>query len=312
MKKNTKIKKGEITSTPIDLNEFFGQETIQKAGELYERLQEPLISGTDTGINLRNLNNWVTVLKLNDALKSQNRRKYTFAEFVWLKIVEQLREAGLSLLIISRLKTDLFEPRKISGFLSKAKQAKNFINELKVSKEQKEQLFQFLTSDEFKEASENVSFRILDLMITESIIKRIPLSIAVFLNGNFFPIDKTKEDLYPEQYKKRLLFETYISVSISGIISRFLQSDLAGFIVPEIGFFSHAENKLFELVHSGEYENITINFKDKKIKSLELKKNENIKERIVDILNKGAFGEIVVKKHKGEIVKIENTIKVTL
>jgi len=45
---------------------------------------------------------------------------------------------------------------------------------------------------------------------------------------------------------------------------------------------------------------------------MQLKKNENIKERIVDILEKSEFGEIIVKKHRGVVTKIESIKKVTL
>ncbi|MBA3681748.1 MAG: hypothetical protein H0W73_11395 [Bacteroidetes bacterium] len=309
MKIAPNIKIDGSANLPVNINEFFGKETIEKFAELFEQLQLPILLGTQMQINFRNLHNWVSVL---DKAETASRKKYTFAEYIWYKIVEQLREAGLSLPIISKFKLGFLAPIKIKGLITKAQQAKNYIDDLKLTKEQKQQLVQFLASPEYKNTSENISFTLLDVIIVEAITKKLPLSISVFLNGDYMIQDKSKEHLYTEQDKNKLLFETYVTISVTSILNNFMRSDLSGFVVPKLGLLSYAENKLFEVVHSGQYESILINFKDKKIKSLELKKSEDIKQRMIDILNKDEFGEIVVKKHKGVVTKIENTLKITL
>ena len=134
----------------------------------------------------------------------------------------------------------------------------------------------------------------------------------IFINNSFIIINKNKEDFYTEDDKNKLLFETYVTVSVTSIFSKFLRSDLSDYVVPKLSLLSYAENKLFEIVHSGDYETITIHFKDKKIKALELKKSENIKDKIIDLLNKDEFGEFIIKKHKGQISKIENTQRIIL
>lgn len=309
MKKRSNIKIATPENLPFTLDEYFGQEVLQKAVELYEQIQRPLIGGVQTGMNLRNLNNWVNML---DKKTVDSRKKYSFSEYIWYKVVEQLREAGLNLGTIATFKANLLEPIKVKGVLSKMQQAKSYIHDLKLPKEQKEQLLQFILTPQTKEISDTITFTLLDIIIMESILKKLPLSIAVFTNGDYIILDKSKEHLYSEEENNRLLFDTHIRLSVSKIIKEFLSSDLSGFVVPELGLLSYAENKLYEVIHSGEYETIVIHFKDKKMKSMELKKSEDIKKRIVDILDKGEFGEIVVKKHKGIVTKIENTIKIAL
>ncbi len=309
MKVRQNIKIDGSPNLPVNINEFFGKETIEKFAELFEQLQLPILLGNQMQVNFRNLHNWVSVL---DKAETASRKKYTFAEYIWYKIVEQLREAGLSLPIISKFKLGFLAPIKIKGLITKAQQAKNYIDDLKLTKEQKQQLVQFLASPEYENTSENISFTLLDVIIVEAITKKLPLSLSVFLNGEYMIQDKSKEHLYTTEDKNKLLFETYVTISVTSILNNFMRSDLSGFVVPKLGLLSYAENKLFEVVHSGQYESILINFKDKKIKSLELKKSEDIKQRMIDILNKDEFGEIVVKKHKGVVTKIENTLKITL
>lgn len=310
MKKSNDIKIEAPESLPFDLNEFFGQATIQKAAELYDKLEYPLIIGNTMGIPSRNLSHWVKVL--NETTDLTQRKKYTFVNFVWIKIVEQLRSVHVGFELIKQFKQSFLEPITVKGLISKVEQAKNYIEDLKLPKEQKAELLKFVTAPDNKPKNEESNFTMLHMIIIDSIVNKLPISVAVFSDGSYMVLDKSKEHLYNEDEKNQLLYNTYITVSISEILKAFLRSELSGFVVPAIGLLSYAENKLFEVVHSGDYEKIIIHFKDKKIKSLELKKSEDIKERIIDILNKDQFGEIIVKKHKGVITKIENTIKVTL
>ncbi|MGZ4100235.1 MAG: hypothetical protein ACXVNM_15215 [Bacteroidia bacterium] len=298
----------QVNPSHFELNEFFGQRSIEKAAELFDRMQLPLIKGTRTGINLRNLNNWVTVLDPRD---NSSNKVYSFTEFVWYKIVEQLREAGLSLPIIASFKKELLAPISGKAFVRKFQTPEKYFSELKLTRMEKKHLLQFLSGESDRVSKEN-SFNMLYVMIVECIIQKLPLALAVFLDGSFLLIDSSKKHLFTESDKKRLMFDTHIFVSLAKILNTFLLSELAGDIIPKIGLLSPAESKLIELVHNGEYESITINFKDKKIKSLELKKKENPKEQLIDILNSGEFNELIVKKRKGEIVKIDNTVKITL
>jgi hypothetical protein len=102
----------------------------------------------------------------------------------------------------------------------------------------------------------------------------------------------------------------YVTISVSKILSEFLRSDLAFDIIPKINLLTYPENKLYEAIQTGEYESIVVHFKDKKIKVLELKKNANVQKKMIDILSEGNFAEIIVKKHKGVVTKIEQNIKI--
>ncbi len=308
MKRQKDIQINSAGQLPLNLNDYFGKETLQQAGELYEQLQRPLIKGVQLEVPLRNLNNWANVLGENP--KGVWGKKYSFIEFVWIKIVEQLRNTGVNLSVIAQFKTKLLEPIKVKGILSKVEQAKHFIDDLKLGKAEKEQLLQYIASPEYKSMGE-VHFTLLHIMIVESIIKKLPLALAVFLDGTFIILDKSKEHFYTDEEKNKLLYDTHVTVSVSTILKKFFLSGLSGFVVPEINLLSYPENKLFEVIHSGDYDSILINFKDKKIKTLELKKSEDIKHKIYDILDKREFGEILIKKHKGVVTKIENTFKIT-
>lgn len=308
MKKSENIK--TTKEQPFNVNEFFGQDSIEKASELFKQLQTTFLNGKDLDIDLRLLGHWVKILYSEK--ESSGRTKYSFTDYVFLKIVEQLRNTGLSFPILTVFKSNILEEIKLKGLVTKIQQAKSYIEDLKISKEQKDELRKLLASPDANNLNDETAFTMLHIIIMECLLKKQPLSLAVFLDGTYIILDRSKEHLYSEDDKNRLLFDTYSVISVSTILKKFLYSDLSGFVIPQIGLLSYSENKLFEVVHSGEYDSILIHFKDKKIKSMELKKSEDIKQRIIDILEKDTFGEIVVKKHKGVVTKIENTIKMTL
>lgn len=308
MKSKNKIQVSSPEGLPFDLNDFFGQVTLQRAADLFEQLERPFLNGKQIGISSRNLSHWVRVL--NDNPETVWHEKYTFVDFVWFKMVEQLREMNVGFEFIRLLKQNLMKPIRVKGLVNGLKQTKDYIDDLSLSKEEKDTLLKLIATNYTKPAYE--FFTILHVIIIDSVVHRLPLAVAAFSDGAYLILDRTKEHLYSEEERNRLLFDTHIRINISAILKEFLKSDLSGFVVPKIGLLSPAENKLFEVVHSGDYERIVIHFRDKKIKALDLKRSENVKERIVDILDKGAFAEIVIKKHKGVVTKIENTIKVTL
>lgn len=290
----------------ISLNEFWGKDTLQKTNELLEYINTPIFKRNQTEIAHRFLNWWTSENVISKNIEMSGR--FTFTEYVWIKTVEQLRGFNLPLPFLATLKSKLFEPIKLKGFVNKTEQAKQFIYDLEISEAEKKKLIDLLANENKTLPDTDIS--VFHLIIMESIIKRKPISLAVFLNAEYLILDKTKEHLYTENDLRLLEKGTYINVSVSNILSEFLRSDLAFSSMQKLQLLSYPENKLYECIHTGEYESITINFKDKKIKGLELKKAVDTKQKIVNILSEGEYAEITIKKHKGTIAKIEQTLKI--
>lgn len=288
---------------------YFGQAGIQKGADFYTELQKPLLKGAQIGISMRVLHYWKQHINMNVEVGAKKR--YSFYEIVWLRMVQRLCAANMSMATLNIVYSHLTKPLSLKGVLSKQDKIDRLLNESKLDKQQREQLLRLLNVNS-NETPAPSQITLLHILIMEAVLKKLPLSVAVFLDGSIQVIDNSKGFLYSEAEKNRLLFETYTVVSVTGIIRDFLTSDLAPLVLPHITILPPVENKLFEFINSGNYETITIHFKDRKIKDLELKKSVDTKSRIVDLLNTNEFGQIIIKKHKGEIVKIENTTKVTL
>ncbi|MDP2385677.1 MAG: hypothetical protein Q8M29_04860 [Bacteroidota bacterium] len=266
----------------------------------------PIFKRNQTGISHRLLNWWTSENVIDKNINEAGR--YTFTEFIWVKVIEQLRTFNVPLPFLAALKIKLFEPIKLKGFISEIEKAKQFIGGLKISETEKKKLIDLV----IKESKENevAEINLFQLIILESLIKRKSIAIAIFQNTECLIIDKTKDQLYTQNDRNLLENGTYVKVSISKLLSEFLHSDLAFSTMEKIQLLTYPENKLYECINTGEYETIIISYKDKKTKNLELKKAVDTKRKIMNVLSEGKFAEITVKKDKGIVAKIEQPLKI--
>lgn len=290
----------------FSLNEFFGKDVFEKSAELLEYVNLPLFKRNETGVSQRNLNWWTSEEALR--MEAKEAKRFSFVEFVWVRIVEQLRSFSVPLPLISSYKQNLLDTIKTKGLPDQKEKLKSYLSGLDIPSEQKKKLLETVDTDLSKKGTDT-GLTLLHLVIMNSVLKRKPVSLAFFADGNVLLIDKEIEHLQSERNKGLLENGNYVRVSVSDILAKFLKSDLGFKAVPELRLLTLAENKLYEAVKTGEYESITVNFKDKKIKSLELKKNASVQKKIIDVLNENRFSEIVVKKHNGIVTRIEQNIK---
>lgn len=283
----------------------FSNDTIQRTGELLEGFEKPLISRNDTQITHRVLNWWVKEKVISDNVLET--KKFTFAEFVWIKIVEQLRDLSIGLNITKAFKDQFLKPIKLKGIITKEKKVESFLKTVKLNKEQKKQLLAILNNN-IKDKEHTLT--ILHLLITDYFIKRRSISLGIFSDGSFIIIDKSKEGLVNEEYDKQLLFGNYITVSLSEILKEFLLSEIAGNILKHILLPFVAENKAIETINSENYKSITLYFRNKKNSPIEIKAGSEAKEKLIDRLfynEQNEINEVEVTDKKGNTIKYNST-----
>ena len=92
----------------IKLEEFIDTKNFEKLGELHELLSEEKLSAGDTGVNYRVINHWDEkgIIRYSRKGKVSNR-KYSFVDFIWIKIVNELRTFGVSLPVIQKMANEI-------------------------------------------------------------------------------------------------------------------------------------------------------------------------------------------------------------
>ena len=271
------------------LESYAGQRSIKLATELAEKLNEKTFLGTDTRVAYRVINHWEqTGLIDNHRGEKPKWRRYSFVEFVWIRMIDEMRSVGLKLSSIKAVKEELMTltpvinlwslmwsigdlGKVVSGNLSEEDQA-DF-----------QKFFEQILSDP-PEGQEELQVSLLQLLIANAIVKRCPIVLVVFPDGDYFWIEEHPEFVLPEEFKDRMSYETHLKVSITGIIKEFLSGDLAFKRIDDLQLLDENETFLLKVLQSGEYESVTVNFRNQKMDSLEMKKSVETTKRVVDVL----------------------------
>lgn len=294
----------------FSLDSFLGTNSLAKTFELTETIaQKGLFDIKDTGVSYRNVNHW----DKQDLLVSQRSqegkwRRFSFVDFVWLKVIEQLRGIGISIPLITQVKREIFI--EIT--------AKQFYDLFRKSQQLKDRLSERGERDRLKKVLENglkewgKSISLLQLFICHTIINKTSLSLVIFSDGYWFPWDEQQGIVYSNEDLERKTFDTHVQVSLTGIVKLFLEDERSIHLLPQLNVLPPKEVKLLEIIQSGEYESITIHFKNKKMKALEMVKTQEVKRKIVDILSENDYQDIIIKSHQGVVTTIKNTIKMIL
>lgn len=307
------------TNASFNLTPFFGAEGLNRIAELIEYVSEPMFISTDTEISPRTVNHWEKIGLLdNQRSEGQRWRRFSFVEFVWINILQELRKVGLGLDALKALKASLLHPVDIAiarDFLVNEEVREEVLN--RASEEEKEEVSQFLQSEFWKAPSGNTDNQPKDLhpltfLISEAVHKKIPVSLLVFPNGDYLPWVHVPDYPLLDVIHESLATHTLISVSVSGIIREFLSSELAPSRIGRLHILQPDEEKLLQTLHSGDYQSVKIHFKDNKMKQLEMVRSQEVTRKIVDILSDSSYQNISIKTHNGKITHIENTLKVQL
>jgi hypothetical protein len=281
----------KAVSEPLDLETFFGQEYL---GELYERVSRPVLLASQFGIHLRVLNGWMNKM---DEQKKRLRQRYSFIDFTFFKIVEQLRELEVSLPMIKKLKANILAPQKITNVFSKFEHTGNILQNSNLSGEEKARLMRLLFYQEEQKEIDQENFTWLHLFVMLWIFHRGAVSIVIFKDGSCL--------LENEESIMKIGNRNYISISISEIMREFLLSDQSNKVLSELAFLSHAENKIFEVLENGNYQRITVFYLGNSSTST-LEKDKTNKEKIVEKMTQRPLSKFEIRNKKGETIVLDN------
>ncbi|CAN5892542.1 hypothetical protein BH11BAC7_BH11BAC7_21800 [soil metagenome] len=289
---------------------FFDADTYKKAEELAAFIvTETPFTVKDANVASHNIHYWIkqglfpnkgdaAVIRMN------------FIEFVWLKILSEIRMAGLKAETLEGLFDELVKPLDNYVLYEKLAADPSFIDSLQLPDSEKRKIKALLKSGTWKEtAKSETQFSPLLLLIAEAISKRTFVNVAVFLFGGYAPLVDDTLHLLPASTIQRLKTETHLVISITNILKGFLGDERFSSIVPNLNYFNAEEIKLLELVRSKKYDSIKIRFSEKRMDFIELEKHADVHKKIVDILSENAFQSISIAQQNGKISRIIHTVK---
>lgn len=265
----------------LELEKYIDTKHLDKLGELFILVNEPRFFVKDTGIKYRVINHWDEkgLIKYFRANELDNR-KFSFINFIWIKVVDELRSMGISIDILKNITNEIYTCIPIETILEI--QAENLESLKKLNYEDKDELIEFLKSGEYKQVKnneQNINFNLLQLLITEAINSRNSVSIIVYKDGSWLPFVKQNEHLYDAELIHKMEFSSNIRVNLTEIIFNFLAEDYFGVYTTELKLFTPIEKYLLSLSRQGKYKKIIAEVKSKVV---EINKSKKSHQKLIE------------------------------
>ncbi|WP_445716433.1 hypothetical protein [Flavobacterium sp.] len=288
-------------------------------GNLLFKLNERVFLKTELDVVYSDLVNWERSNLLNIGGNSDKGdwKRLNYFEYIWVKIIQELRAFGFSYEEIDNYKSELMIKPNI----------KEIIEAIKIDFQSVEDQFDAIALNNLKSIEDNDSNHKIDLGISyfELMISRIigsgeKWSILFFkdIPGFYFPLsietlkgfDKIEKTDIPEE----LLSKTYLSISLTDIIANFLVDGKNAFEKKTISILTKNEHNLLKHIRKGygKIKSIRIRFKEKEMDLLEVTSIKKVKMegRLLDYIKKGEYQSISIDTVDGKIVNFENTQKI--
>ncbi len=288
---------------------------------LIEELRAPVFLKTELDVVYNDFVRWENneLLWPHVDFEKNAQRRYSYVEYTWLKIVEQLRFYGFAYHMIEDYLLCLSEiidnELLVKGYNAKKEKILEIYDE--------EEAEEFMRDIDNINPAESLKFSLLEMLIINAITYNDIVSVLFFndipglclpISGEVYKeIESHNDSEYLEYLKK-----THLSISITGIIKKFIVKDID--IQSNADRFksilTKSEHNLLKVVRK-KYKNIKsikIRFESNEMKMIEIKttKKASVESRLLEHIKKGDYSNIQIESVNGKIVNFENTQKYKL
>ncbi|KAB1157925.1 hypothetical protein [Flavobacterium luteum] len=289
--------------------------------KLLNVLNERVFLKTEIDIVYSDLVNWerYNLLSIGGDSDKGDWKKLNYIEYTWVKIIQELRQYGFTYDEILLCKTEIFKLVKQGELIEASKvDSKNVKQQL--GSEAIEELNAI--SDSNYDENLNIEISIFETIMASAIISGVKWSFLFFkeMPGFYFPISTEAfrgfDLINKPGIPMELLSKTFLSVSLSDIISNFLVDGENSYEERTISILTKNEHKLLKQIRKGynDVKSIKIRFKNDQMEMIEVTtlKKVKLESRLLEHIKKGDYQTISIDTVDGKIVNFENTQKIKL
>lgn len=204
-----------------NITTFFGFENIEKVFGLCEQVLERRWSVSDVGVPYRWINYWDRErLLLDIEREGTSWRKFSFIDYIWVRMICELREFGLSFDAIRRVKDALAAPLPVEPEVA------------------------------LRKTRERSSYNILLLLIAEAVVTKAPIHLLVRCNGETLLFNENHAGLYGQELD-RFRAGPHLCVPLTGMLGEIVRRNAIDFIAPKIPLLTPSEVEVLTLLRQG-------------------------------------------------------------
>lgn len=302
----------------IDLNEYMG--LLSKSPELINKLQERIFLRTEIDVVYASFTNWERkgLLYQQADVEKGKWKKLTITEYLWVKLVEELRNYGFSYGQIIAIKNEITASYTKEELLKAIFENIDTIRKinpdaaslLMLHKDNKKLLDLFYFEMSF-----------LHTLILRVICENEKLSI-LFYKDSLDDISVVSNSMLRDAEKKGFLASilksvnrTHLNVSINQILSKFTKG-VSGLNNHSFSLISKQEHEILKILRNKpkDVTSITVKYKDQNPDIIEMQSYKPIEaeSRIMDHIKKGDYLSMKLMVQDGHITSCENINKFKL
>lgn len=301
----------------INVADYFS--VLEKAPDLFDKVREKVFLKTEIDIVYSDIKNWErsNLLSEYDEAEKGNWNKISYSEYVWIKIVEQLKDFGCSNEDILILKKYLVSKFKVKDYITLFDEIKKVIGNKEF--EIYSQLYKKLNElDPHKE----FNFNLLDIFIVNIIYTGEQLSLFIRKDDSqyFLPFSDTMLKEYSNSNVRSLVDDflnfPFYNIPISNYVSKFLsnKNDSKNNLFTMI--LSEQESKLLKIIRKNfeKIKQLKVKYKTGNIELIEVTtiKKVALESKIINHIKKSDYKKITIDIANGNIVNFEDTEKIKL
>jgi DNA-binding transcriptional MerR regulator len=295
---------------PIQLEQFVDTRSLDTLSELMESISRERFTAKTIGVGYRIICHWSDKEIIRFSKKAENsRRRYSFVDYIWIKVVEELRDFGVEIPLLQKIASEMYEPLPNKEIFSLLAENPLLLSNIGNTGEQsdREDFLNFLKNKEYLKADfsavEN-KVNYLYLLVADIIATKKAVSVIIFKNGDWLPYIEENKDLYSEEILNKLKFESHLSVSITNLVFSFMLEEANNEFGKEVNLLTAQEIKVLDYVAKGNYKMITVFYKSKKTAPLQLKRSKSTIKKIMQIFQSKSYTDFIVTDTKGNEIRL--------
>jgi len=298
----------------ITNKDFYGD--FGAAEILFDKLKERVFLKTELNIVYTDLSNWerAGLLEIGGNTNKGEWKKLSYIEYVWLKIIEELRIFGFTYEEIELIKNNIFHITTFEEFKEALVK-----DEENVRDKMGQKSTDLINEIEEKSFNNQFDITIFELIIAGIITRAEQTSFLFFkdIPGSFIPISTDSFRSFDvaniSDGIQNLLGRTFLSISISDIIANFLTEGKEVFEKRTVSILTNEEHDLLKHIRKryDSIKSINIRFNDNHMDLIEITtvKKAKLESRLLEHIKKGDYQCISIDTIDGNIVHFENTQK---
>jgi hypothetical protein len=315
------------------LDKYFGQFEWNLLAEFVGVMTEKTFILRDIGdISNRVIHNWIAEdlipgFKVTSENKEGNKtdqkqrkwNRFSFVDYIWLRIIIELRKFDISFSLLHKIKNDLFSCIEVDDYIELIK---NNIGEIEkiIPKEHMDEVHAMIANAVEKKEVFKIGFskfNYLYILLGGVIIRKEATSLIIDNQGRVYPYAVAyAESLMDSPDFNEAILGHHICISLTKIVSEFIsKSTELNDDVLRLKLLTNQEIKILNLIRTDNIKDLKIRYDNKsKPVMIELTTNDKVflETRIIDVIYQKGYHSIVVETDAGNVVYCSNTRRIKL